>query len=376
MARRVLFVIYSFSLGGGAEKVLSYLLDGLSKRGGYEIDLLEVHHEDVSWEPLPDSVTVLPPVFDETLTGLLARVKRGVLRRVSEMSPALLRRAVRSSKSYDLAVSFNYMVPSLLLKPGEKSISWNHGSIECLKDEPRKAKKQRRAYGDADRVVAISERTAKSITDLFPEVFEKLSVIHNGFPIDDIISAGQKSAEMSVLHPAVMCVGRLDANKNPLGVLEGFKSILHEAPDAHLYYLGTGDLEASLLGAVKSSGLSESVHLLGYQENPYPLISQADCIVSLSRAEGFQSVFVEGFTFGIPFISSSAGSAEELAAACDGGVVIDDVVDAGRAFLELQDRKRDPEYGEKLKSYAETLSIQAFVDSFESLAAEVIGGAQ
>ena len=373
MARRVLFIIYSFSLGGGAEKVLSYLIGGLEARGGYETDLLEVHHEGVSWERLPESVNVLRPVFDETATGSLARLRRGVLRRIAERSPSLLRRIVRKPKRYDLVVAFNYMMPSLLIKPGEPSVSWNHGTIECLKDDPQRARWQREAYANASKVVAIADRTAQSIVELYPEVASKLQIVRNGFPIEDIRRASLAASDERVSRPAVLFVGRLDENKDPLGALEAFRSILSREPKAHLYSGGTGALEGAVEKKVASLGLEDSVHLLGYVRNPYPLMRQADCILSTSHSEGFQSVFIEGFSLGVPFISTPAGAAEELAEACGGGAVIFDGSEAGSAFERLRHEAALPGYRRKLESFAESLSIDAFVDAFEAVAEEAIG---
>ncbi|WP_251231217.1 glycosyltransferase [Adlercreutzia aquisgranensis] len=369
-----MFIIYSFSLGGGAEKVLSYLIGGLEGRGGYEIDLLEVHHEGVSWEQLPEGVGVLKPVFDETATGPLSRLRRGVLRRIGDCSSSLLRMIVRKPKRYDLVVSFNYMMPSLLVKPGELSISWNHGTIECLKDDQRRMRWQRAAYANAAKVVAIADRTAQSIVELYPEVATKLEIVPNGFPVEAIRKASLEDPVVQLSQPAVLFVGRLDENKNPLGALDAFRSILSCESGAHLYFVGSGGLEDAVRRQAASHGLEDRVHVLGYVSNPYPLMRQADCILSTSRAEGFQSVFIEGFALGVPFISSPAGAAEELAAVCGGGVVIRDESEAGGAFEELRSRAATPGYRHGLEAFADGLSIDAFVDAFESIAAETMGG--
>lgn len=373
MTTRVLFIVYSFSMGGGAEKVLSYLINGLESRGGYQVDLLEVHHESGTWEAIPEAVTVLPPVFDETATNPFARLRRGALRRVSAISPALLRRLVRTPKRYDVVVPFNYMIPSLLAKPNERSIMWNHGSIECLDDEPVKAAWQRKAYERADAVVAIADRTARSIVRLCPEAKGKLRIVRNGFPLEAMREASCEPS-VSLEHPAVVCLGRLDENKDPVSVVRAFGSIVSQAPSAHLYFIGRGDLEELARAEAYRLGILDRVVFLGYVENPYPLLRQADCVISMSHSEGFQSVFVEGFVFGVPFISTPVGAAEELACACDGGIVIDGEAEAGDAFVALMGKREEASYGEKLQRYASGLSIDAFVDAFERLVSEVLGG--
>ena len=78
--KKVLFVIWSFSYGGGAERVLGLLINGLHARGNYQIYLQEIVHFDIAWESIPADVMVLPPVIDETATGFTKRVRRGISR--------------------------------------------------------------------------------------------------------------------------------------------------------------------------------------------------------------------------------------------------------------------------------------------------------
>ena len=181
MRRKVLFVIWSFSYGGGAERVLSHLVRGLQETGYFDISLLEISHFDKAWEKLPEEVKVLSPVFDETAQGFFARGKRFAKRKLFDLSPAWARRMSRRAGGYDVVVAFNYLLPTFLIYPGEKSISWNHGSIEDLAGNAKRREWQREAYGNVDEIVAIAQRTARSIVDLFPECASKLHIVPNGF---------------------------------------------------------------------------------------------------------------------------------------------------------------------------------------------------
>lgn len=369
--KKILFIVWSFSYGGGAERVLSYLIRALEATGRYDIDLLEVQHFDIGWEPLPDTVTALEPIIDETAKGLWARARRFARRRLMGRDPFALREKVRGGEKYDVVIAFNYQLPTFFVRPSECSISWNHGSIECLADDPVGYERQRDAYAYFNRIVAIAQRTRDSIVELFPEVAPKCEIIHNGFPVDEIFEKAASSTEISLEPHSLVAVGRLDNNKRPELILEAFRCIAKTDPLPHLYYLGEGAHEVNVRRLASEYGLGDRVHFLGYQTNPYPVIKQAACVISLSESEGFQSVFVEGLLLGVPFISTPAGAAEELSGDGRFGRVISEpheAVDAFRDMSQLSDEQRAA-----MVAYASSFSPDHQVAELERVIDEITG---
>ena len=57
---KVLFFLWSFSLGGGAEKILSTIVSNLDLEK-YQIDILEMEHFDKGYEAVPEGVRILKP---------------------------------------------------------------------------------------------------------------------------------------------------------------------------------------------------------------------------------------------------------------------------------------------------------------------------
>lgn len=369
--KKVLFVIWSFSYGGGAERVLGLLINGLHARGNYQIYLQEIVHVDTAWESIPEDVVVLPPVIDETATTFTSRVRRGIVRRMLARNPEWVCARARGNEPYDLVVSFNYQLPSFFIKDTDAGISWNHGVINDLAQAPVERERQRRAYSRAKRIVAIAPRTKDSIVRLFPEFEDKLRVIYNGFDFAAIDSKAAEAAPFQCEPQSFMFLGRLDENKNPLAVLEMFKAIHEKNPQAHLYYLGKGELRPQLEAAIAQNGLQECVHVLGYISNPYPYIKQADCLLAYSNIEGFQTVFVEALALGVPFISSDAGAADLLSGGGRFGQVIAEPKDAAHAYECLQELRGDAAYEQEMKCFVGHYSLEAQVDAFEALAKEV-----
>ena len=368
---RVLFITWSFSRGGGAERVLSNLICELEKTDRYNMSLLEVSHESIAWERLPESVIVLPPVLDETNDAPFYRLKRFRRRKLLEHNPNRIRDIVRKGQRFDLVVGFNYLYPTYLIYENEPSISWNHGTIWDLEDQPERLELQRKAYGHIDAIVAIAQRTRESIAGLYPEFEHKLHVVPNGFRFSEIRDRAAEQCETLNGTP-ILAIGRLDKNKNPLGILDAFEAIRLRHPECQLYYLGDGDQRNAVEQAIAQRNLSSCVHMLGHQKNPYPYIRQAASILSMSHSEGFQTVIVEGLALGIPFISTPVGSAEELS--CNGayGKTAETPTEAAEAFEALSAMSNDESWHDDMRQFVERYSIDRQVEAFVKLATELI----
>lgn len=104
--------------------------------------------------------------------------------------------------------------------------------------------------------------------------------------------------------PAVLWVGRLNANKSPLTILDGFERSLHRLPDAVLTMVyGTDDLLPAVKQRLQASPrLARSVRLVGAV--PYDALaafySSADVFVIGSHHEGSGYALLEACACGVP----------------------------------------------------------------------------
>ena len=55
--KKILFFMWSFSLGGGAEKILSTIVSNLDPEK-YDIDIHEIEHFDKGYESVPENVKI------------------------------------------------------------------------------------------------------------------------------------------------------------------------------------------------------------------------------------------------------------------------------------------------------------------------------
>ena len=271
--KKVLFFMWSYSLGGGAEKILSTVIRNLPK-DKYDIDILEIEHFDKGYEPISDNVTILKSLQSYKQSRLL----RAILWRLRIYFPGLVRRLLVRDE-YDIEVSFTIMNPHLK---------------------------------DVDNIVAISKKTRESIEEVFPEYRSKLCTIYNGYNFEEIIEKSKESVDIEVNSNSICSVGRIEENKGSDRVLEVIRLLHKQDKKYHLYFIGTGTLEEELKRRVDQYGLQQYVHFLGYQKNPYKYLKDMELLLSMSKQEGFPGVYVEALSLGIPFVSTDVGGAAEL----------------------------------------------------------------
>lgn len=112
--------------------------------------------------------------------------------------------------------------------------------------------------------------------------------------------------------PVVLCVARLDPEKNPLVLLEAFSRL--PRPDARLVLVGDGELRATVEREATRAGLDGRVVLAGFRprEEIPAFLHLADCFVLPSRYEGFPFALAEALAAAVPLVVSDIPQIDEL----------------------------------------------------------------
>lgn len=362
--KRILFIIWSYTYGGGAEKVLSNLVNKLSL-DKYEIDILEYWHSNIKREKTAKEINLLKPVVDSTKASKLEKIIKKIL---LERFPYILRK-LYIKKKYDYEISWNSMIPTFLLDKNGKTISWNHGSLYDLSNKEKD--QQKKSFEHIKKIVAISQKTYNSIIELYPMYKDKTYIINNSFDFNDIIKL---SEEVNVKKPQkhiLLFVGRLDKNKNPLFLIEVAKKLNNQKIDFELWLIGTGELEDKLKEAIKNYNL-DNIKILGYKKNPYPYFKIADLILLSSYSEGFPTVIAEGLVFGKPFVSTDVGGTLEMSANGRCGKITNDLDEYVKNIKEILSNKelykKMSEEGKKhIKKFTYKNQIKKLEHLFEEL---------
>lgn len=365
--KKIFFIISSFSKGGGAESLLTTIVNNLNPNK-YEIGIMEIEHDEIKTEPVNKNIKIYPYYVkssDPERKSKMYSIYHEWDKIIAEYVPL----------DYDLYISFNFLKPSFLLPLGKKNIAWIHSDVYNLgqTDKAEEYELQNEAFCKANTIVSISDITTQSLEELFPEHKHKIRVIYNGLDIEKIREKSKEKTEIKLKHPSILSIGRLDKRKNPIRLFHIFEQIHKKNLKIHLYYLGYGDLAESVLDIANKRGLSDYVHLLGYFNNPFPIIAQCDVIGMFSLSEGFPMALLEGVALDKPFVTSIIGGSRILANEQRCGKTVKTDEEAVKGILEFLQTERKSIERECRKSI-QRFELKAYIDQIEKLFDDVLRG--
>lgn len=174
--------------------------------------------------------------------------------------------------------------------------------------------------------------------------------------------------------PVIAFVGRLTQIKRPDRLLETFKHVLRDVPDAVLIIAGEGDLFERTKAA--AAPLGESVRFLGWRSDLHNVYAAADLAVLTSDNEGMPVTLIEASMAGIPCVTTDVGSAREVVIdRVTGLVVASEAVALSGAMLEiLRNQPLRSSFGVAARAHAEAhFGAAGLVDSHRDLYRRLLG---
>lgn len=228
-------------------------------------------------------------------------------------------------------------------------------------------------YPFADKVVAVSPASAKSIYQ-YAKLKKRVDVVWNGLDLDKI----QKNASQPASHPwvsngdfrLILGMGRLSRQKNFSDLLRAFAS-LEPKENYRLLILGEGPEERALLLLASELGIQKYVEFMGFIENPYPFLAQADLFVLPSKWEGFANVVIESLACGTPIVATDCpgGPADILSKQLFAKIVpMDSPREISIAIQEMLTTEIDTS---RILAFAKRFTIQNTVQRYLDLIAEI-----
>jgi glycosyltransferase involved in cell wall biosynthesis len=170
----------------------------------------------------------------------------------------------------------------------------------------------RQFYNRADRVVPVSNQIKYDLIENYGIKKDKIKVIYNSYNINNIKRLSKEKIENKYKNifnkPTIINMGRLEKQKGQLNLIRAFKKSKEEIKNLQLVILGQGNLEKKLKNLISDLNLVDSVHLLGFQNNPFKYISKSDLFVFPSLFEGFPNALLEAMACSVPVISSDCKS--------------------------------------------------------------------
>lgn len=189
-------------------------------------------------------------------------------------------------------------------------------------------------YENFDTLVSVSESVClENIAQLstrFEIEPEKFRVVNNKIDSNRILNLASEENEslaLEELHGSsgfnFISVGRLSPEKRHDRLIKAFRLLVDRVDEAcSLYILGEGVLRPDLSKLIDQLGLADRVHLLGFRDNPFPYIREADCLVLSSDHEGQGLVLLEAMVLGLPCVSTDTPGPRSVLAN-GGGVLVE-----------------------------------------------------
>jgi glycosyltransferase involved in cell wall biosynthesis len=182
--------------------------------------------------------------------------------------------------------------------------------------------KSKRIAQAADRVITISQHSAKDITELYGVPKERIAVIYCGtgdefFPETDqtLITKIKKQYNLEN-REYILYVGGSDPRKNAVTLLKAYSALSEIHPQAVLVLVGSMQRRSEeIYKIIRENGLEQNVMMVGdiTQEALRVLYSQTSVFVFPSLYEGFGMPVLEAMACRAPVIASNTSSIPEVA---------------------------------------------------------------
>lgn len=135
------------------------------------------------------------------------------------------------------------------------------------------------------------------------EISEKFSIVKDSFWIGSLIA--------------------LVPHKNPENFLKAAKLVLAKFPETHFILAGKGELFGELNNLALKLSIQNNFHIIGYQADPYQILSALDLFVLPSREEGLGSVLIEAMTVKLPIVATNAGGITDIIEDEKNGLIVE-----------------------------------------------------
>lgn len=308
----ILFFIESLS-GGGAEKVLRNLVNAMDQTK-FCITVQTLYPEDAEKYLAP---------------GIHYKHCYPAKNRINEFR---MRAEAAAGLTYPLRIKGDYDIEVAYLECGSTKImasstnakalklAWVHCDLAKKADNPAAfAKETAKYYRKYDRVVCVSEDVRRSFREMYGPVAET-AIVYNCYDDVEILHKAEKQVSEEEAR-TIIAIGRLTAQKGFDRLLRVHKRLIDEGIRYQLKILGEGEDRKALEAFVEQNGLTDTVALCGFQENPYPMLKNAAFYVCSSRYEGFSTTVIESLILGTPVVTTDCTGMREILGDSEYGLI-------------------------------------------------------
>jgi glycosyltransferase involved in cell wall biosynthesis len=291
-------------VGGGAERVLINLAEGLVARG-LPVDIVLSEAKGTYLEQVPPGARVV---------DLRSGRVRWSLRPLANYLRTVRPRAIVSSMDHtNLAALF---ARGLSRSPTRVVVTVHNTFSAVFRTSPPWTRQAwtlllRRFYPWADAVVTVSCGVADDLARATGLRRERIEVVYNPVITPGLLEAARGAADHPWLAPGeppvVLGVGRLTRQKDFETLIQAFALVRRKRP-ARLIILGEGEDRARLTALAQDLGVNQDVALPGFVPNALAFMAHSAVFVLSSAWEGLPTVLIEALAAGTRVVSTDCES--------------------------------------------------------------------
>lgn len=331
--KRVLVVLNTMGHGGVANSLLNFIAN---LKDYVELELFLFRDDGELMDKLPKDIKCMVSkgymgVFTDNrkkckklgFKRYLFKCLMGIWVRIFRKNKNWVKFALKHSEKfegYDVAISFNGVAPNgspwvgsaefvIYNVKAKQKFAITH---DDYMSENYKAHSVT-LYSKFDKIFAVSKSCMDNIIKNVPKLSDKFEYCYNFCQEKEILEkAKEKGCLLNETNIKIITVARLSNEKGIIRILPILKN-LKELNFKFMYYIvGNGPQKEKIERFIFENGMTDVVKVLGYQNNPFKLISQSDLFLLPSIRESFGLVLVESMILGVPVLTTKTVSAEEI----------------------------------------------------------------
>lgn len=289
-----------------------------------QVDLVLWKKPGEMFDKIPEGVNVLPSpapggwnslLSKKKITQKIIQLKRILDYKIDIKRGCAWEHFTDIKKYYDVAISYcqngyspYYVIDKVFAK--KYFMFYHHGSYDASAVQYEKDKSY---YSKYNKIITVSEANKNMLSLHFPELQDKIFVVHNLIDMDEIRLLARET--VSTFNTNGICriatVGRISAEKGQLFALEIARELKARKFPFEWVFIGEGPEKNNLISKTEQFGLEDNCFFIGSKKNPYPWMSAADIYVQNSYVEADPIAIREAMVLLKPIIASDIPAIRE-----------------------------------------------------------------
>ncbi|HIT11477.1 MAG TPA: glycosyltransferase [Candidatus Pelethosoma merdigallinarum] len=227
-----------------------------------------------------------------------------------KFTPSALKKIVKQNHIDVIhAHDFKCSMLASFLAPQVKVVSHLHCNPTFIKSWNIYSLAYRSICHKFTKVIVVSNEILEG-TVFYPAIKDRVLVLNN--VVDPtMIQKRSEECKQEIPQSDLIFVGRLIPLKQPLFFIDMVKKI-REKQDIHATIVGDGELYDACIKKIQEEHLESVIHVVGFQENPFPYIKASKVAVLPSTTEGLPMSVIECMILDVPVVNSGVGGLSKM----------------------------------------------------------------